>query len=235
MRQLLLSLTILLLSACAAPAIPVATPTPMMTPRELSAAIAQATQASQSFHVQIDLNGRPVALDAAGTTLLGGMSGDLVRPDELQAVVQVAQGALRASVSTISLAGRQYLSEPLTGAWSCLEPGAVFDPILIFAPDQGLDALLGSGLQEVELVGEEPIDGQPQLHLRGSVDAAQAQTALPGLLAEGPVELDLWADTATLRLTRLRMLSNPTDPTTWTFSFSAYDQPVSIEAPIACP
>ncbi|PDW00636.1 hypothetical protein A9Q02_21645 [Candidatus Chloroploca asiatica] len=227
---------IALLNACGGPAGPPPTPTP--TPRELSTAVGQATQASQSVHFRIALSGRPVAIDATGLTVLNTMEGDLLRPDAVLAVLSVTLGGAIAELRTVSFEGQQYLTNPLTRQWTCLDEGLAFDPAVLFAPDRGIEYLLQEGFAEVTLVGTEDLAGRPHYHLRGTMDGAQLQAISLGLLGAGPVAVDLWADQATMLATRLILVDTATDPenpTTWTVDFSDYGKTVDVRAPVQCP
>lgn len=212
------------------------TPTP--TPRELSAAIGRATLASQSVSFELTLSGYPVALDSAGLMLLNRMQGDLQRPDGVLALLQVTLGATAVSeLRTVSFEGRQYLTNPLTRQWVCLDPAMTFDPAILFAPDQGIEYLLQEGLHEVELVGREQLDGREHYHLRGTMDAEQLQMISLGLLGRDQVRVDLWADRSTLQLTQLVLVDGPPqsdEATTWTLSFRDYGKRVDVRAPIVC-
>jgi lipoprotein LprG len=234
----LLAALALLLSACGGgPAEPTAVPTPTPTPREISAAVGRATQAAQSVHFSVALSGKPVPIDATGLTLLNGMEGDLRRPDGVLALLDVTIGGGVAEIRTVSLAGQQFITNPITRAWQCLAPGAAFDPAVLFAPDRGIEFLLQEGFTEVALVGIEALDGRPSYHLRGTMPAEPLRAISLNLLGAGPVAVDLWADQETMRATRLVLVdtaSDPASPTTWTIDFSDYDKTVDVRAPVQC-
>ncbi|NTU80363.1 MAG: LppX_LprAFG lipoprotein [Chloroflexales bacterium] len=227
----------MLLAACGSPAQPTPVPTPTPTPREISAAIGQATLASQSVHFMIELSGKPVPIDSAGLMLLNTMEGDLKRPDGVLALLNVTLGGAVAEIRTASLAGKQYITNPITRQWGCLAPGVAFDPVILFAPDKGIEYLLQAGYQDVSLVGIEPLDGRPHYHLRGTIAGERLQPISLNLLGAGPVAVDLWADVETLRAARIVLVDTATDParpTTWTVSFSDYDKAVEVRAPVKC-
>lgn len=235
---LLGALAALALAACGGPAEPTPAPTPTPSPREISASVGRATQASQSAHFMIELSGKPVPIDATGLTLLNTMEGDLKRPDGVLAVLNVTLGGAVAEIRTVSLAGKQYITNPITRQWACLAPGAAFDPAVLFAPEQGIEFLLQEGFEEVTLVGTEELGGRPNYHLRGTMAGERLQAISLNLLGAGPVAVDLWADAETLRATRLVLVDTATDaaaPTTWTVDFSDYDKAVEVRAPVACP
>lgn len=232
-----LLVALLLLAGCGRPAEPTPVPTPTPTPRELAAQIGRATQASQSVHFAITLSGKPVLADAAGLTVLNSVEGDLKRPDSVLAILSVTIGGGIAEVRTVSLAGQQYATNPLTRQWQCLAPGVAFDPAVLFAPESGVEFLLQEGFDEISLVGTEDFGGSPHIHLRGSIAGEKLQPIGGGLIGAGPVQVDLWADQATMRATRLILVDTATDPaqpSTWTIEFSDYDKTVDVRAPAQC-
>lgn len=238
LRRLILPLLAVaaLLAACGGPAEPTPVPTPTPTPREIAAQIGQATQASQSVHFAITLSGKPVLVDGA-ITALNSVEGDLLRPDGVLAVLDVTIGGAVAEIRTISLEGQQYLTNPLTRQWQCLAPGTAFDPAVLFAPEVGVEHLLQEGFAEITLVGSEDLDGRQHLHLRGSIPGEELQPISLGLLGAGPVSVDLWADSSTMRATRIVLVDSATDPaspSTWTMDFSDYDKAVDVRVPVQC-
>jgi lipoprotein LprG len=185
----------------------------------------------------VSLSGRPVPLDATGLTVLNAMEGDLRRPDAVLALLDVTLGGAVAEIRTVSLAGQQYITNPITRAWQCLAPGAAFDPAVLFAPEGGIESLLQDGFEEVALVGIEELDGRPSYHLRGTIAGEKLQPISGGLLGAGPAEVELWADQESMRASRLLITdtaSDPATPTVWTIAFSDYDKAVDVRAPVEC-
>ncbi|HWQ13019.1 MAG TPA: LppX_LprAFG lipoprotein [Roseiflexaceae bacterium] len=226
----------LLLAACA-PGAPASTPTPTPTPAEIAAGVGRATQQAQSLRFAVTVTGRPVFTDASRLFALTAMEGALRRPDGVLATLRLRGAAGLVEVRTVSLASRQYLTNPLTRAWQCVAPGAAFDPAVLFAPDTGIEALLQDGLRDVALAGEEQVDGRASYRLRATVDGARLAAVSGGLLGAGPVAAEIWADKATLRASRIVLVdsaTDPADPTTWTMTFSGYDEPVDVRAPVEC-
>ncbi|MEF3275775.1 MAG: LppX_LprAFG lipoprotein [Chloroflexus sp.] len=228
---------LLWLAACGSVATP-PTPTPTPDPRALATAIGQATQNSQSAHFRITLTGKPVALDASGVTILNSIEGDLRRPDAVLSILNITLGSAIGEIRTVSLAGKQYATNPITRQWMCLPPGSTFDPAVLFAPDSGIESLLANRFLDVTLVGIEEINGRPHYHLRGSLPAEQLRSISLNLLGVGPVAVDLWADQATMRASRVVLVDTATDatnPSTWTIEFSEYDKTVDVREPVQCP
>jgi lipoprotein LprG len=224
-----------LLAACGGG--PQATPTPTPAPREISAAIGRATQAAQSVHFAITLTGKPVLADAGGVFTLNSMEGDLKRPDSILAVLSVSAGGGVAEIRTVALAGKQYITNPITRAWGCLDPGSAFNPAVLFDPQQGVEHLLQDGFEDITLVGSEDIAGAPSYHLRGTIAGTKLQPISMGLLGSGPVSVELWADAATMRASKLVLVDTASDaaaPSTWTISFSSYGKTINVRAPAQC-
>ena len=237
MRQIGL-IFVLLLAACGGPAPePTAVPTPTPTPREIVISIGQATQAAQSLHFAIELTGKPVKADTSGLFNLNSMEGDLKRPDGVLAVLQLSGAAGVAEIRSVSLAGKQYITNPITRQWACLPPGVALDPVVLFDPTKGVEYLLQQELTDVSMVGSEELDGRPHYHLKGSLPAAPLQVISLGLLGAGPVSVELWADQASLRATRLVLVdtaTDPAEPSTWSVLFSDYDKTVEVREPVSC-
>lgn len=229
--------SLLWLVACGGIAFP-PTPTPTPDPRTLAAAIGQATQNSQSAHFRITLSGKPVALDASSVTVLNSIEGDLRRPDAVLSILNITLGSAIGEIRTVSLAGKQYATNPITRQWMCLQAGSTFDPAVLFTPEIGIEALLAKGFTDVTLVGIEDLNGRPHYHLRGTLPANSLRAISLNLLGAGPVTTDLWADQETLRASRVVLVDTATDassPTTWTLEFSDYDKAVDVREPVQCP
>ncbi len=227
----------LILTACGGVAAP-PTPTPTPDPRALAAAIGQATLNSQSAHFRLSLSGKPVALDASGVTVLNSIEGDLRRPDAVLSILNITLGSAISEIRTVSLAGKQYTTNPITRQWMCLPPGSTFDPAVLFAPGIGIEALLVDHFTDVTLVGIETINDRPHYHLRGTLPAEQLRAISLNLLGAGPVAADVWADQSTMRASRVVLVDTDTDPatpSTWTLEFSDYDKTVDVREPVQCP
>ena len=242
-RALLLFAVICLLAACdmGGPAsLPTAVPTPTLvptptpTPAELSAQIGQATQASSSFHFVIALSGKPVFADASKLFAISSIAGDLKRPDGVLATLKASSSGGVNEIKSVSLAGKQYITNPITLAWQCLPPGNVFNPAILFDPSKGFEYLFQQQYRDVTLLGTEELAGKPNYHLRGTLPGQALRTISGGLLGAGDVKADLWADVASKRASQLVLVDSATDaasPTTWTVTFADYEKAVDVRAP----
>jgi lipoprotein LprG len=237
MRRALILLVAALLSACAG-GFGGATPAPTPTPAALIARAGEATAGVRSLRFTIDLTGAPVYSDGSRLFAVRTITGDIQRPDGALATLKVRGAIGVAEFKTVSLAGKQYFTNPLTRQWQCLPPGAAFDPSVLFDPQRGIGAILQEGIEQPALIGQEQVEGRATNHLRGIIAGARLQPISTGLLGAGPVTIDLWADAESGRLAKLLLVDAATSaesPSTWTILFSAYDTPVDIRAPLDCP
>lgn len=233
---LLITAVALFLAGCGAGA-PTVTPTPTPTPAEIGARAGQATSAAQSLAFSIAVTGQPVYSDPSRVFIITSIEGALQRPDGALATLRLRSAAGVSEVRTVSLAGKQYLTNPLTRAWQCLAPGQAFDVAILFDPQKGIERLLQDGIENITLIGEEDLDGRPTYHLRGTIPGQRLAEISSGLIGATAVTADIWADRGTFRLAKIVLVDQAPDaqePTTWTLLFSAYDQPVDIRAPIEC-
>ena len=242
-RALFLVAAIALLAGCAfggpPPATPAPSPTPIPptptpTPAQLSALIGKATQASPSVHFEIALSGVPVFADDTRLFAINTIAGDLKRPDGVLETLKIGNAGATSELKMVSLAGKQYITNPITRAWQCLPAGAGFDPAVLFDPKQGIEYLLQNAYQNVTLVGTEDVAGVPSYHLRGTVAGPPLLAISSGLLGVGTTKVDLWADTSTMRATQIVLVDSATDqasPTTWTLKFGEYEKAVDVREP----
>jgi lipoprotein LprG len=213
---------------------PTPIPSPTPTPAEISARVGRATQASPSLHFDISLSGKPVYADSSNLFALSSIAGDLKRPDGVLATLKVTSGGGVSEIKSVSLAGKQYITNPITLAWQCLPPGAAFDPAILFDPTKGFEYLLQKQYQNVTLIGSEDLAGKPNYHLHGSLPGAPLQAISGNMLGAGTVQADLWADAATMRTTQLVLVDGATDvanPTTWKMLFGDYEKAVDVQVP----
>ena len=211
------------------------TPTPELTTGDIASRSAERMLAVQSLHFSIEPSGAPVALDpyidSPIPIALKGVEGDMVRPDKMQAQINVSVLGFATDIGLIHYEGDTYMSNPLSGEWETLpaEVGAMVNPSFLFDPDQGLPTLLPS--MELDDLGVEDIQGQPAYHLNVA-DMGDLRTL--GEEADGSVSVDVWIDVQSFLL-RQAVVTQPTtdsdQPTVWHIDLSDFDQPVNIQPP----
>jgi lipoprotein LprG len=150
------------------------------------------------------------------------------------ATLKARSGGGTSEIKSVSLAGKQYITNPITLAWQCLPPNAAFDPAVLFDPAKGFEFLLQQGYENVALLGTEDVKGRPSYHLSGTIKGELLRPISGGRIGAGPVTADVWADTATLRASQIVLVDTATDPanpTTWDILFGEYDKPVDVQTP----
>jgi lipoprotein LprG len=231
----------LLLAGCGALGGTPATPTATPSPQELVAQISAATQAADTFTFTMDFAGAPVYADPDSRLFaLVSVEGQLRRPDAARASIRVRNVGAVAEIRLVSLEGQLYATNPLTREWNCFPPGALFDPVVLFDPERGVDYLISEEFEDITLEGIAELDdsSEPHYHLSGTIAGPPLREISYGLVGAGDVEVDVWAEVDTQQVRRIVLLdsaSDPQNPTTWTMDITGYDEEVDIRAPIECP
>ncbi len=197
----------------------------------------EATAATNTVHFAITLSGKAVFSDPSQRFTLLSMEGDLKRPDGIRATLKVRGGGSLIEVRTVSLAGKQYVTNPINRQWLCAAPGDLFDPVVLFDPQQGVEHLLRDRFENVSLVGIEELNGRPHYHLRGTFPGEALLPISYNSLGAGDVAADVWADQETLRASQLTLVDGATDttkPSTWQIVFSNYNDAVDVRPPTQC-
>ncbi len=179
-----------------------------------------------SLHVEMTMAG-PIEMDASGDTTYG--------PDGSEMHLEMTMSNLPGGAMEMVLVdGTAYMSMPGVTA-----PGTFFEVDqsnpMFGQLDDGLSpadsfAAFDAGLQEVEDLGADEIDGDEVTHYRLEVDAAEAlkatgQGTVPGL--PETLSYDVWLDEDD----RMRRLTYELTGTELTMDMTDWGKPVTIEAP----
>lgn len=208
------------------------TETPADPAALMQEAAAQIDQA-QSFRLLLEQEGPPTVikndLDLAVT--FNSADAIFVQPDRVRAKVSVSIEALTQEVQIIAVSENQYVNNRFltNDQWLLMTFAHDFSPIDLQSADQGIGNALRSA-QDVQLVGEEELDGVPVYHLRAVVEANKVRSVTVGLIGsrEGTTEIDVYIRTRDKNLAQIK-LNEPAlpdaelqDPTIWTISFAGY-------------
>jgi LppX_LprAFG lipoprotein len=181
-----------------------------------------------SMHVEMKMSG-PAKMTAQGDSSYG--------PDGNEMQLSMTMSNLPGGGLEMVLAdGKAYMSMP-----GVTEPGKFFEidesNPAFGSLDDGLSpadsfAAFDAGLQEVEEIGQEDIDGESVTHYRLTVDAAKAlkatgQASVPGV--PETLEYDVWLDSED----HMRRLTYELVGTELTMDMTDWGEPVTIEAPSA--
>lgn len=189
----------------------------------------------KSVHFSINLSGGLAYIDRPPTTALKKVEGDLLRPDKVKAIVRISSLGIVSEIGLVSIEGNSYVTNPVNQRWELLPPewGWYFDPRLPFDKKYGIPAVIPQ--VEMEKVGVEKIGGRILYHLGGIAQGEQITGWTAGLISAGDIPVDLWIDPETFFIHRVHLVelgSKPDNPTEWDITFSMFNQPVEIQAPL---
>jgi hypothetical protein len=209
--------------------------------RALITKAAESINSASSFRLELRQEGTPTVLE---TVLLADMitfnsaQAFFVSPDRVRAKVSIAIGEVTQEVLLVAVEDRQYLSNGILtgGSWQQQSFASGFQPADLQSPEKGIGSAL-LAVENLELVGNEDLDGVPVYHLRGVVAAEKVRSVTVGLMAndQGNVDIDIYMrrdESSRLAQIRLREpAGEDAEPTVWLISFDSYNQEFDIEEP----
>jgi hypothetical protein len=211
-------------------------------PQELMNEAAQQIDDAETFQIQLKVEGAPVSLNAESIGVAMDLNfksavADFVSPDRLGGNVEVQLEDSVVDFVVRVIGEEQYVQLPslLGGGWQNVRFLSDFNPSQLVG-DAGIAAALRS-VQNVELVGEEELDGLPVYHLRGTIEAGLVRAVTVGLIGteEGSLPIDLYIRRRDNRLETFRIVEPAAeeggDTTTWTISLYDYNEDMSVEVP----
>ena len=209
----------------------VAAPTPTPTPVNVEALIQRSGEALAGlktfrFFLSHPSGGTP--LDLLPGLAIQEAEGAVLNPDGLEARFSGALGSLYVESNLISVAGKSYLTNPLTGRWEAI-PQEI-SPLAFFNPRDGIASMM-SQIREVTLIS----DNADEYRVAGRIPA-EALAALLGKTLSGVlVSVELTIDRKSHRLSEARfegrVTSGEPDGTIRVITLSGFDEPLSIEPP----
>jgi lipoprotein LprG len=230
-RNALIFLLILTAASCSSP-----TPTPI-PPEELITGAAERMTKTSGFRFSVDRSGAPAFLDPLEILSLSRLEGDFIAPDRVQAAVRIVTTGIVSDISFIGIGVSQWQTNPFTGNWESVPTGSGFNPASLFDPEIGLQAILLTDLEELELLENAEIDtlpGQPLFHLSGRMLGERTFEITYGLIGPEAMDAELWITTDTRELQRIILTERIEDPKNtriWQFDFWDYDLDLDISSP----
>ncbi|MFQ5945637.1 MAG: LppX_LprAFG lipoprotein [Anaerolineae bacterium] len=226
------------LACTGSPALPDPSPTPDLTAAEIAQRATEAMLAIRSLHYEIDVEGVHHYIDSPPTTALKHVEGDLLRPDKVRGVMRVNTLGITTDVGFIGIGGLSYITNPLSQRWETLPPewGWQFDPRLPFDQEVGIPAIVSQ--VTLDRLGLESLGDRPAYRLHGTALAQEVMRWQAGPAGAGDVLVEVWIDSETFLLHRVRLTelgSDPERPRTWEIAFSQFDEPVQIATPPVAP
>jgi hypothetical protein len=205
-------------------------------------------QKASSLDVEIDVDGYPVALGAANLETVPVdvplyfkyAKGVFQAPDRLEATIQFSLDAFNTSADLIALDRDHYFRSELLTAnrWIHAELIRGFSPASLMASPGGIAYALLS-ITNLEMVGQEDMDGLDVFHLRGTVQANALYSLTFGLIRtkEGELKIEVFIGIDDRRVALIKLLEPPpaevvdSEDTTWMISILDYNRDVSITPP----
>jgi WD40 repeat protein len=185
-------------AAATEPPAPTATPEPPDTPTpepspepqsadELMQASGQAMDNVESFHLTMDMQ---LEVVAEGMTLEIPVTfeGDVLAPDSSAGTISISFFGMSMDSEFVSVDGTTYMTNPETGAWEMSTDEGLFGLGDIGGGFASPDALLDAdedAFNDLEVVGEETLNGVPVIHLQGTM-------IIEDLEGEGDFTVDIW-------------------------------------------
>jgi hypothetical protein len=181
--------------------------------------------ALESVRFSIEVDGVPVYFDDEGTLAATAADGQYSAPGSFQALVDVTAFGLATQLGAISVGEDRWVTNPVSGEWDLLAIGTGFDPLVLFDPVDGVGPTV-AGL-DATLVSFDS-----RYHISGSVGGPTVKVLTAGLLEEGELDIDLSIDANSLQIVEIAFdTESDGGLSSWTISFSEFDEPVTIEPP----
>ncbi len=224
------------------------TPEELPAPRPLLQESADKIQDATSFEVEMDVEGYPVEIDVDKLDAVPAdvplqfkyAKGVFQAPDRLEATFQVSLGVVSTTADLVALGREHYLrGDMLTGnQWINTEVIRGFSPASLLARPGGIAYALMS-ITDLEIVGEEDVDGLKVFHLRGTIQADAVNALTFGLIRSkhGNLKIEVYIDVSERRVSQIKLEEPPpadvmdADETTWRINILDYNQDVTITPP----
>ena len=171
---------------------------------------------------------------AGGFLVVKSADGDTIVPDKLQANADAVVLSNVVKVKIISLADKQYVTDPISGKWQ--PTTGLLDPRTLSDSKTGIIAILGL-IQNPSTPTDSNVDGKPCWNISGRLNAKDIQG-----ITGGGTPADAKDDVTTcigksdklpyqIRITGIA-IQGDTDKTVRTFKLSKFNENITIVAPI---
>ncbi len=185
-------------------------------------------EATSTFHFALQAS----HLGANDPQPITSATGDVQRPDQLKTDMTANLSGFTLQLQLIIIGQRQWISNPLTGKF---EPTQDYGSLLtIFDAQRGVGAILTHLQQPTDLVSSSSVSGACW-KISGKVGASELAAVVGGVVKSSsvPVSVCIGKSDNELYSTTLAgpVTQTDTSATRRTFTLSAFDKPVSIQAP----
>ncbi len=208
-------------------------PTPTLTAKQIAQNASDKMSSVTSFHFSIELTGRRKTIDPLATLALRHAEGDVVRPNKAQSRIKVSLGGIIAEVRAVGIGEKQWLTNPLTQRWETAPAGWGYNPAVLFDAQTGLSSLL-TRVEGLGRTSDETLDGQRHYRLSGKVAAQEAAMMTANMVSASDVSFTTWIGADDFLMRKIHIVekgASEPESTEWDIVLSAFDKPVTIEAP----
>lgn len=158
---------------------------------------------------------------------------DLQQPAKYQAQVKVNTFLGSFSLPVVGINGKQYMKNEL-GGWGQSSADQTVNLSAIFDKTSGLAPTILK-MQNVQVLGNEMLNGVPTYHLQGTVAAADITQLSFNKLGQHPVTFDLWLSSGNapqIQQLYIKEIDAGTNTNFWTFQFSKFNENINIQSPV---
>lgn len=206
---------------------PAISPAPLpVPPAEIVSKAGAVFGGLQSYYLNLDI--RQGKLQVKGLDVKQA-EGSLQAPDRYDVKVKAALLMVEFQVPVIGLDGQQYMKDDF-GNWNASGSDEKLDLPGFFDPQSGVGPTLAK-LRDPQYLGTETVDGQATWHLQGTLAGKDISRITLQKLGSTDVTADAWIDPATYYLVRLALKESGPDPANWVYTFSRFNEPVTIQKP----
>jgi hypothetical protein len=198
-------------------------------PAKLVDVSAARTEQVKSFHFTLDIEKVPHTTTGLQLT---AAEGDVLVPDRLSAQVTGNFAGIPLTTRLVSVGGKLWIKNPLTGSWQKVDIGTT--PAFLLNPQKGVLGVM-RGITELRADGSEDVAGVATTRVRGKADVAKVAPLVAVSAGTGTVEVTLWIGKHDEVLRRIQVVGaiargEPADATR-VVEISRLREPVTIKAP----
>lgn len=226
---------VLLTTVCPVPVMAAAAMQDQPDPTTLVKQTSELLAKTQALRFTLSVDG-DTYIDDLNQMRLIKAEGALQRPGKVEVEFQIELfGSGNVSIKMITIEGKAYSTDLLTGKWGPAPEEFGYDPALLFDTKGGLGPVV-SKLTDTSVTGSETVDGRDCWTLTGTADKASIDFISAGTMIGDAFQARLWIDKENGQLRRI-VLAEPANngkehPATWTMDLQDYDDSsIDIEAP----
>lgn len=206
-------------------------PTLAVDAKNVVAEAVPAMQALKSFHFVYEVVKPQGAAPAQGLEI-AKIVGDVTADGKMKAAIDLLQNGVPLQVNFVALGDIHYIQDPTSQIWQGVP--AAMSLVGKINLNTGAIQILQK-IDKLEYVDTQDVGGAKAHHLKGSVAPAEVASIVGSVSATKPFAGEIWIGVDDHLLRRIQIVgaaATSEDPkTVRTIDISAFDQPLTIEAP----